>query len=93
MIGCMVTHVSEELSMEQEKRDLRAKATKRDVIAALFVLGFIIITAILSYFYGNYGILRFIAGGEKLFRFWILVGVVIFGVYGVSRIRRRNKHR
>jgi hypothetical protein len=89
----MVMHAIEERSMDQKNRELRNKVTRGDLISAALVVGFMIVTAILSYFYGDYGILRFIAGGEKLFRFWILVGAVIFVIYGISRLRRWNKNR
>jgi hypothetical protein len=79
--------------MSDRKRDLKDSVTKRDLIIASIVAAFILLTAILSYFYGDYGILRYISGGEKLFRFWIIVGLIILGIECFLRIRKKRKRR
>ncbi len=79
--------------MSDKKRELKDRVIKRDLIIAGVVAAFMIITSILSYFYGNYGILRFISGGEKLFRFWIIVILIILGIEGITRFIKRQKKR
>ena len=79
--------------MSDKKRELKDRVIKRDLIIAGVVAAFMIITSILSYFYGNYGILRFISGGEKLFRFWIIVILIILGIEGITRFMKRQKKR
>ena len=79
--------------MSDKKRELKDRVIKRDLIIAGVVAAFMIITSILSYFYGNYGILRFISGGEKLFRFWIIVMLIILGIEGITRFIKRQKKR
>lgn len=79
--------------MSDKKRELKDRVIKRDLIIAGVVAAFMIITSILSYFHGNYGILRFISGGEKLFRFWIIVILIILGIEGITRFIKRQKKR
>lgn len=79
--------------MSDKKRELKDRVIKRDLIIAGVVAAFMIITSILSYFYGNYGILRFISGGEKLFRFWIIVILIILSIEGITRFIKRQKKR
>ena len=64
---------------------------KRDVVIALSAVGFMLVTAILSYFYGHHKVLKFIAGGERLFRLWIVVLLVVLGVEGILRIIRKRR--
>lgn len=77
--------------MNDKKRELKDSVTHRDILIAGIVVAFILITAILSYFYGQYGILIYISGGEKLFRFWIIIALIILGVEGIIRVRKRRK--
>jgi len=74
--------------MNDKNRELKKRVTKHDLITAIVVVSFILITAVLSYFYGDYGILKYISGGEKLFRFWIIVVLIILGIAGVIRIKK-----
>lgn len=73
-----------------QKRNKKENVTKQDLFIALIVIGFILTTAILSYFCGEYGILKYIAGGEKLFRFWIIIGAVILGLECIKRFIKKN---
>lgn len=77
--------------MNNKKRELKNNVTKRDVIIAVAVIAFMIISAVLSYFYGNYGYLKYISGGEKLFRFWIVVVLIILAIEGIRRVTKRIK--
>ena len=79
--------------MNDKKRELKNRVAKRDLIIAIVVVSFILITAVLSYYYRDYGILKFISGGEKLFRFWIIVGLIILGIAGVIRIKKGGRRK
>jgi hypothetical protein len=79
--------------MNHSKRDLGDNVTKREVIIASIVVCFMLVTAILSYFYGHYKFLRLIAGGERLFRFWIVVILILLGIEGILRIIRRHREK
>lgn len=78
--------------MNNKKRNLKDNISKRDLVLSVIVISFILITAILSYFFGEYGILRYIAGGERLFTFWIIVGIVILGLEGIIRLKKKIKN-
>ena len=77
--------------MSQKKRELKDSVTKRDLVIAISIIIFMLTTAILSYFFGDYGVLKYISGGEKLFRFWIIIGLFILCLAWIVRIKERRK--
>ena len=77
--------------MKNKKRELKDRVTKRDLIIAGAIIAFMIISAILSYFCGSYGFLRHISGGEKLFRFWIVVVLIVLVIEVIVRGIKRGK--